>query len=368
MKIAVIGCRGFPGVQGGVEKHCEKLYTHLAEQGCDVTLFTRKPYIDPSVHIYRGVILIPVNCPKNKYFEAFVHTFKSLLEAKKMKPDIIHIHAIGPSFFAPLARMLRMKVVVTNHGPDYRREKWPLLAKLFLKLCEYLGMKAANEVIAIAKNIAVDIETRFGKKTTVIPNGVEIPELTNSTGILERYGLDKRKYVLAVGRFVPEKGFDDLLEAFAGGNSLQWKLVIAGDADHEDDYSLDLKRRAAAQNTILTGFLSGVPLQELYSHAGLFVLPSHYEGLPIVLLEAMSYGLPCLASNIAANINVGLDQKRYFEVGNINLLKSKIKEAISSSWKEEEREAQIKMVAEKYDWRKIAKNTLQCYRAVMGDV
>jgi glycosyltransferase involved in cell wall biosynthesis len=271
--------------------------------------------------------------------------------------------------FAFFARTMGWKVVVTNHGPDYRRKKWPLPAKLFLKLCEYLGMIYANKIIAIARNIADDIETRYGRKAIVIPNGVEIPEVINSTTTLEKYELHKKKYILSVGRFVPEKGFDDLVEVFIRGNFNQWKLVIVGDADHEDKFSINLKRQAASNSNIhLTGFLSGKPLHELYSHAGLFVLPSHYEGLPIVLLEAMSYGLPCLASNIPANINVGLNQKKYFEAGNIESLKSKIMEAIKTPWSEKERNALTKMVAEKYDWKKIAEDTLQCYRTVMSNV
>jgi len=379
LKIAVVGTRGFPGVQGGVETHCEKLYTHLSKNGCDITVFTRKPYVSPDMHTFRGVSLIPVSCPKSKFLEAFIHTFKSVLMARKIKPDILHMHAIGPSLFAPLARAFGMKVVVTNHGPDYKRKKWPPPAKVFLRFCERIGTKFANGIIAISGNISDDIKQKYGKEVVTIPNGIEMPGHLETYDALKKYGLQKRKYILAVGRFVPEKGFDDLMEAFeiasgtlcprndkGRGMKDDWKLVIVGKADHEDRYSMGLKKKAERnKNIILTGFLTGRPLQELYSHTGLFVLPSYYEGLPIVLLEAMSYGLSCIASDIPANRNVELSNERFFKAGDVNEIALKIKEFINKPFGEEERKRQIGIIAEKYNWEKIAEDTLKVYKSVI---
>lgn len=366
MKIAVVGTRGFPDVQGGVENHCEKLYTYLAKHGCDITVFTRKLYVTSNLSSYKGVSLIPVSCPKNKYFEAFIHTFKCILEARKLKPDILHIHAIGPSFFTPFARVLGMKVVVTNHGPDYKRKKWPLPAKMFLKFCEWMGMTFANEVIAIANNIADDIKRKFRRRAAVIPNGVEISHHTETDDILKKFGLKKKRYILAVGRFVPEKGFAKLIDAFNDGEFENWKLVIAGRADHKDRYSLNLEEKAGKNsNIILTGVLAGQPLCELYSHAGLFVLPSHYEGLPIVLLEAMGYGLSCIASDIPANRSIEISEDRFFKAEDVKELAKKIKEFINRPLEEEERRRQISIIAEKYNWGDIAVETLKIYKQVV---
>jgi len=365
MKIAVVGTRGFPNVQGGIESHCEQLYTHLAKEGCHVTVFTRKPYVTSSLNTYKGVTLIPLSCPQNKFLEAFVHTFKSVLKARKLKPDILHIHAIGPSFFAPFARVLGMKVIVTSHGPDYKRKKWPFPAKLFLKFCERMGMTFANEIITIADYISDDIKRKFNRNTFVIPNGVGIPSLTDTDNALQKLGLQKKKYILTVGRFVPEKGFHDLIDALNSEDFKNWKLVIVGGADHEDKYSQGLRIKAGENsNIILTGFLTGQPLMELYTHAGLFVLPSFYEGLPIVLLEAMSYGLSCIASDIQANKNVRLSEDRYFKTGDVKLLTAKIKDFINKPWEEEDRKGQIRMIAEKYNWEKIADETLKVYRHI----
>jgi glycosyltransferase involved in cell wall biosynthesis len=371
MKIAVVGTRGFPGIQGGVENHCENLYLQLVQQDCDITVFTRRPYVTYPYSEYKGIKLIPLDCPRNKFLEAIVHTFKGVLKARVLKPDILHIHAIGPSLFAPFARLLGMKVVVTSHGPDYKRKKWSPPAKMFLMFCERMGMIFAHEIIAIADNIAYDIKKKFSREANVIPNGVEIPCLSETETILGRFNLEKRKYILAVGRFVPEKGFHDLIDAFVefqrtNHNSRDhWKLVIVGSADHEDKYSLNLTAQANKHaDIVLTGFLSGKPLQEIYSHAGLFVLPSYYEGLPIVLLEAMSYGLSCIATDIPANRNIKLDEDRFFATGDPMVLASKIKEFISRHWKEEDSDKQISSIYDKYSWGKIALETLKIYKRV----
>lgn len=371
MKIAVLGTRGFPGVQGGVEAHCQNLYPRLVKLGCDVTVFGRAPYLHGE-SVYEGVNIIPLSCPKSKFLEAFIHTFKGILAARKIKPDIIHIHAVGPALAIPIARIMGFKVVMTNHGPDYKRKKWNQAAKLILRMGEYLGSHFANIVICISQTIADDIRRRYRRGIYVIPNGVDMPSMSEGTQYLNKYNLQKGKYILAVGRFVPEKGFHDLLEAFEIASSApsalprndKIKLVIVGDADHEDKYSLSLKERAWANpNIVLTGFISGEPLREIYSHVGLFVLPSYYEGLPIVLLEAMSYGLSCIVSDIPANREVKLQNERYFKPGDIEQLRLKIVEYINNPLSPSEKESQLTQISQKYDWDKIARETLAAYRS-----
>lgn len=365
MKITVIGTRGFPDVQGGVENHCAHLYVQMVKLGCDVTVFTRSPYVGGRSGIYEGVKLTAVDCPRNKFLEAIVHTFKCVVKARMLNPDIVHIHAVGPSLFVPLARLLGMKVVITNHGPDYMRKKWNLPAKVFLRFCERMGVMFANEIISIAKNITDDIRNKYRKDSTVIPNGVEIPRLAETVDYLEKYHLEKQKYILAVGRFVPEKGFHDLIDAFELSGIGEYKLVIVGDADHEDDYSRSLKDKAAKNNNIiLTGFLTGQALHEIYSYARLFVLPSYYEGLPIVLLEAMSYGLSCIASDIPANRNIEMVGNRFFDAGDHSMLSNNILNFTKEPWGEKDRIKQVNMIAEKYNWETIAGETIKVYERV----
>lgn len=372
MKIIVTGTRGFPNVQGGVEAHCEHLYPFLVKKGCDVTLITRKTYVDPALKEYKGVKLIPVSNLRKKSLETIIHTFKSVFKAKQLGCDVLHIHAIGPALMVPLARILGMKVVVTNHGPDYNRQKWGRIAKSILRLGEYCGSKWANKMISISKPIADHLQEKFNCKAEIIPNGVDIPELAKTESAIKQYRLEKEKYILTVGRFVPEKGFHDLIEAFNKVQNLEdkgqrnlWKLVIVGNADHEDGYSKDLRTKGEKSNNIvLTGRLTGQPLQELYSYAGLFVLPSYHEGLPIVLLEAMSYRLSCIVSDIPANREVALSDDRYFKSGNIEETVRKIREYIDRPLSQEEKNNQVEYIRKNFDWEKIAAKTLEVYKTV----
>ena len=366
MRIIILGTRGFPNVQGGVEKHCELLAVNLVKLGNEVIVFTRKPYVDKNIKEYKGVKLVALPAFRHKSLEAFLHTFLGVFVALRYKPDILHIQAIGPSLFTPLARILGMKVVVTSHGPNYKHLKWGKFAKLVLRFGEFLGIVFSNEVIAITKIIADEIEKKYTRKAAVIGNGVVISQRATTENALNAYNLEKRKYILTVGRFVPEKGFHDLIDGFNMLQTPSYRLVIVGDADHEDKYSLGLKEKARENsNIVLTGFISGEPLHQLYSHAGLFVLPSYYEGLPIVLLEALSYGLPVLVSDIPANKEVELPAERYFRCGDIDDFKEKIEILLEKKLSEEERKKIRKQIEEKYNWDRIAGQTIEVYRKAL---
>lgn len=368
MKIIVLGTRGFPDVQGGIEKHCQDIYPRLVDMGCQVTVLARAPYVGNEPYTYKGVNIEPLFSPKQKYLEAIAHTFLGVFKARLMNPDILHIHAIGPSLFVPLARLLGMKVVITHHGPDYERKKWNGFAKWILRLGEKWGVTYANHVIVISKGIAQTVREEFGREPTVIPNGVHVHDYVPNNGTLDKFDIRPGKYILAVGRFVPEKGFNDLVEsyrrvAFARPvRSREMKLVIVGDADHEDDFSRGLKRTSRdVPDVVLTGYQTGDALKELYSNAAHFVLPSFHEGLPIVLLEALSYGLSCLVSDIPANREVKLEEDRYFKPGDHEGMARKLSQYMDLSSTQEERLTRIEHVKKKYNWTRIADKTLQVY-------
>jgi len=302
----VLGTRGFPNVQGGVETHCENLYPRLAAKGWDVVVARRRCYLQPDApRQWRGVRFVDLYAPRSKKFEAIVHSFLAVLKARSMGAKIVHIHAIGPWLVAPVARMLGMRVVCTHHGSDYRRDKWGRMAKMMLKTGEKFGARWADSVIVISTEIANTLRKLYGRSDTkLIYNGVPQAEVSTSTDYLQNLGVEPEKFVLALGRFVPEKNFHLLVKAFAGemnGKCGQYKLVIAGDADHPDEYSERLKRDARDAGVVLTGFVKGEKLRQLLSNARLFVLPSSHEGLPISLLEAMSYGRDVLVSDVEAN-------------------------------------------------------------------
>lgn len=363
MKILVLGLRGFPAVQGGVETHAEHLYPELVKLGFDVTVVVRSGYQALKENNWKGVKFKKLWAPRYQSLEAIVHSLLAILYAGIARPDVVHIHAVGPALVTPIARLLGLRVVVTHHGPDYDREKWNGLARWILKLGEKLGMSFAHERIAISPVIAELVGREYCKESHIVPNGVAIPKIHNTKQILEQFGLQPGKYVLLVSRFVPEKRHLDLLNAFERAGMDGWKLVLVGAADHSSSYDSKVLTRANdMRNVVCTGFLTGLDLAEIYSHAGLFVLPSSHEGLPIALLEALSCGLPCLASDIPANLSVGLKSGCYFRLGAIDELAAKLDVAAHTLWSAQDRHNLRTWVAHRYNWPKIAVQTSRIYQ------
>ncbi len=358
MKIIVTGTRGIPGIQGGVEKHCELLYPRLAAHGYDVTVISRSSYTSGNKTEYKGVKLKKIFSPRIKSLEAIIHTFLSVLYARSKNPDWLHIHAVGPSLLVPLARLLGLRVVVTHHGPDYDREKWGKLARYFLRMGESFGMRYANEVIVISNVIDEIVRKKYSiKNTHLIFNGVEKPVKATDSLYIESLGLQKGNYILAVGRFVPEKSFDLLIDSFLELKRPEMRLVLAGDADHETSYSRELKQKAKENNISLTGFISGKELNEIYTHARLFVLPSTHEGLPISLLEAMSYDLDVLVSDIPANKEVDLTPDHYFKTGDKTDLFRKLSLRLCQN------ERHLNYDLSPYNWDTISNQVMKIYNS-----
>jgi glycosyltransferase involved in cell wall biosynthesis len=360
MKIVVTGTRGIPHILGGVETHCEEIFPRIAEKGFDVTVIRRKSYTSDHLTEYKGVKLFDLAAPHTKAFEAIIHTVKAVWVARyRLHADVVHIHAIGPALVVPFARLLGLKVVFTHHGPDYDRDKWGRAAKMMLRLGERFGVVFANEVIVISNVINDLIKRKYGRTDAhLIRNGVSKPVFIQGNAYLETLGLQPGQYFFAMGRFVPEKNFHQLIHAFSSIDQDQYRLVIAGDADFEDAYSRELKESAVRNGVVLTGFVKGEKLQELLSHAFAFVLPSSHEGLPISLLEAMNYDLPVIVSDIPANKEVGLDESAYFSVRDEAQLSGKIKTMMDGK----PRRTTYDMAH--YHWDIIAGQTIEVYEKV----
>jgi glycosyltransferase involved in cell wall biosynthesis len=345
-----------------VEKHCQQLYPRIVERGHEVILSTRSCYVREKIPQWQGVTLVHNFAPRRKSLEAIVHTFNGLMAARRHRPNILHIHAVGPSLLTPLARLLGFRVVVTNHGPDYDRQKWGKLARGALRMGEICGCRFADEVIAISEVIAENLRRKYRRESNLIYNGVEVQTVSDRHDYLGAHGITPGRYVLCVARFVPEKGLHDLIAAFRILPDRDCQLVIAGDADHETPYSRKLREMASAdERIVLTGYITGEDLRQVFSHASLFVLPSYHEGLPIALLEAMSYGLPVLVSDIPAHLEVGLEQDRYFACGKVEHLKERLQALLGRKPTAADKEALRNRVREKYDWRRIADETIAVY-------
>jgi len=361
----VLGVRGMPNVQGGVETHAEQLYERLATLGCDVEVLVRTPFVPPGQQAFGSIRIRRLWAPRKAGFEALVHSVIGVLYAGLKRPDVLHIHSIGPAIVTPLARLFGLKVVVTYHSQNYEHEKWGGLARWLLRTGERFGMRCSNARIAISKLIAGLIRSKHGRDSFLIPNGVVPPTPASQTDVIEGLGLQPGRYFLQVGRISHEKRQLDLVNAFGQGNIGDWKLVLVGGLD-ASPYSQEVEKAAREANVVLAGFQKGVALAQLYSHAGGFILPSSNEGLPIALLEAMSYGLPVLASDIPPNLELALPQLCYFPMGNVPALAAALERMMSTPRDAAASAARRQWVIDSYDWNRVAADTLRVYRSVTG--
>ncbi|MDF3812600.1 MULTISPECIES: glycosyltransferase family 4 protein [Rhodopseudomonas] len=362
-EIFTFGFRGFPGVQGGIESHVSELAPRLVADGHDVTACFRTPYVDGKCgREWNGVRLCKLWTLRNSNLETIIHSVVCAIVAGFRRPALVHIHGIGPALVTPLVRLFGLPVVVTHHGADYDREKWGRMARLVLRCGEAAGMRFANRRIVLSRNIEGKIRNKYGKACEVIPNGVLVPELPVRTDRVDALGLEPGRYILMVGRLVPEKRQLDAIRAFAAARPSGWKLVIVGQTDHVSDYAQSLAREAATNpDVVMAGLRTGEDLHQLYAHAGLFVLPSSHEGLPIALLEALSYGVPVLVSDIAANREVIDDPERIFQMGNVAELAARFTAFAGATPKILDREPSRRDCARRFDWDAIARRTAAVY-------
>lgn len=367
-RVCVVGLRGIPGVMGGIESHCEQVFPRLKAlaQQYDITIIGRKPYIPGGACEYQGVRVVPLPAVKNRYLEAISNTTVAVLYARfVLRAEILHIHGIGPALLGPLVRLLGMKLVVTHHGQDFERQKWNAIAKAVLRLGERCATAAAHRIIVVSKSVTDELRRRnprLQSRIDYIPNGAtEFPDgdaTQDGRSILARFGLEPQRYILGVGRLVPEKGFHDLIGAFYRAGP-PYKLAIAGAADHEDDYSRSLLRHAS-ERIRFCGFQPHDVLRVLYRNAALFVLPSSHEGLPIAALEAANLGIPVLLSDIRPNLDIELAPTNYFPVGDVDALKRKLLANYETF--RVDRDA----IARRFNWGRVSEATRQVYAALAG--
>lgn len=357
-RLAVIGIRGFPGVQGGVESHCLNIVTYLARHyRCRV--YRRRPYLtaQSGTKQFPGIEFKDLPSTQIKGFEALWHTLLCSLHLLLHRADIVNIHNIGPGLFTPLLRLFGMKVVLTYHSANYEHKKWGMVAKTILRIGEFLSLRFASKVIFVNKFQMEKFSERIRRKSVYIPNGIsDVTPLTSAT-FLKKNNLEPGKYILAVGRITPEKGFDTLIRAV---NMLphDCRLAIAGSADHDSSYLDYLKSLDTHKRVTFTGYTTGQDLAELYSHARLYVLSSTNEGFPIVMLEAMSYSLPLVVTDIPATRLVNLKQECYVPVSSPDAMAKAIERELSSA------PCRIEYKMDEYRWTHVAQATVDLYKSL----
>lgn len=366
ISVMALGLRGFPGVQGGIQKHCEHLYPLMDPAKVNVEAIVRSPYMKGyQSSEWKGVRLRRLWSPKIKSLEAIIHSTLGVFIAAFSRPDVLHIHGIGPALVTPLARLMGLRVVMTHHGPDYDRQKWGKFAKWSLRMGEYVGVRFSHRRIVISNVIQELVKDCYGKDSELIPNGVEPTQILASTSTISNFDLEPGRYLLMVGRFVPEKRQMDVIRSFAAAGIKGWKLALVGESNHPDQYMHDVINLAeATAGVVCTGFQTGNNLAELFSHAGGFVLASSHEGHSVALLEALSYGLSVIVSDIPANKEVGLSSECYYPLGDINELARKIIKLTDQEMTEAEKTKVQSWVKSQYNWQDIAQSTLSVFESV----
>lgn len=366
LRIMVVGLRGIPDVPGGIETHAAQLYPRLATLGAKVMVLGRQQFRPREVGTqWHGVRLCWLWSPRRRGFEAAVHTVLGVLYAGIRRPDILHIHAVGPSITIPLAKLLGLRVVVTHHGQDYLREKWNTVERSIIRLGERFAVRLSDALITVSSSVGAGILARYGRETIWIPNGVASIPTATGYGLLERYGLARGRYVMQIGRMVPEKRQLDLIAAFRAAGLADWKLLLVGGSHEADEYAASVLRSAAQDATVIcTGSLEGAKTHELLAGAGLFVLPSAHEGFPIALLEAVAHGVPSLASDIPGNREVGLQPDCYFGVGHIEGLALRLRELANCDAARIAAVSGYRDICRRFDWNLIAAETLSVMESV----
>ncbi len=370
LEIAMLGHKRIPSREGGVEIVVEELSARMVKMGYSVTCYNRrghhvsgKQFDTENSNQYKGVKLKSVPTINCKGLAAMTSSFFAAVFAAFGRYDVVHFHAEGPAFMCWLPKLFRKKVIVTIHGLDHRRAKWGKLASAYIMLGEKNAVRFADEMIVLSEGVQQYFKDTYGRETRFIPNGVNRPKIAEAKEITDKWGIEKDSYFLFLGRIVPEKGLKYLIQAFKKVKTDK-KLVIAGGSSDTNTFMTELKEISKDDDRIIfTGFVQGRLLEELYSNAYVYTLPSDLEGMPLSLLEGMSYGNCCVTSDISECAEVVEDKAVMFKKGDTADLSDKLQMLcdnpnITAQYKNEAGD----YICKKYNWDDVVAQTLKLYR------
>ena len=368
LNIAMLGHKRVPSREGGIEVVVEELSTRMVASGYSVTCFNRRgKHVSGAeiqrVNQYKGVRIKEVFTIDKKGLAAMTSSFFASMEAAFGKYDVVHFHAEGPCAVLWLPKLFGKRCIATIHGIDWQRAKWGGFASKYIKFGEKIAAKYADEIIVLSEGVQKYFMNTYERETVFIPNGVNRPTLRGPQLIKEKYGLDKDEYILFLGRLVPEKGITYLVKAFMEVTTDK-KLVIAGGSSDTDAFMQELKKLAEGNDRIVfTGFVQGQMLEELYSNAYVYTLPSDLEGMPLSLLEAMSYGNCCLTSDIAECAEVVENKAILFKKSDVDDLKEKLQYVCDNPDAVRKlKNGAADFICQKYNWDDVVDRTLKLYQ------
>jgi len=370
LNIAMLGHKRVPSREGGVEVVVTELATRMAGLGHEVTCYNRlghhvagEEYDSFNGDVYDGVRLVNVPTINRKGLAAATSSLFGAIKVAFGKYDIVHFHAEGPCAMMWIPKLMNKRCIATIHGLDHKRQKWSRFASAYIMMGEKAAVKHADEIIVLSRNVQKYFLDRYGRKTTYIPNGVTRPVITMPRNIKDKYGIDKDEYILFLGRLVPEKGIEYLIKAFMELDTDK-KLVIAGSSSDTQEFVDTIHKLGSKDNRIIfTGFVQGRMLAELLSNSYVYVIPSDLEGMPLTLLEAMSYGNCCLTSDIPECVEVCRDKAVSFKKSDIKDLRDKLRMLLDNrDMVDDYRKKAAEHVCEHYNWDKIVDDTIEVYR------
>lgn len=369
LNIAMLGHKRIPSREGGVEVVVEELAKRMVNHGNNVTVYNRK-----GAHVANGenAKMLDEHCGVNmkwvptinkKGLDALLYSIIASVRVAVGKYDIIHYHAEGSCAMLWIPKLFGKNVIATIHGLDWKRAKWGGFASKYILIGEKIAVKYADEIIVLSEGVQDYFMETYERETYLVPNGVNEPQYHPAKSITKKYDLEKDSYILFLARIVPEKGLHYLIDAYRALNTDK-KLVIAGGASHTTDYLKEINEKVQGNdNIIMTGFVQGRMLEELFSNAYMYVLPSDIEGMPLSLLEAMSYGKVCVVSDIPENLDVIGEDGYSFKRGDVKHLQEILNDALTTSPDDMGKRAKDK-VLRKYNWDDVTCDTLSRYQKI----
>ena len=369
----MIGQKGYPALSGGIERHVQELSERLVLQGHEVIVFCRNWYSKDAA--YQGKVKrVFVPTVHSKHLDAIVHTFLSIFVAAWIKPDVFHIHGVGPALLAWLPKLLcpSAKVVVTFHSIDRLQQKWNFLARTILRLGEMAACRFPDKTIVVSKTLLEYTREVYDADPIYIPNGVNVPEQKNNKELIKPFDLKANKYFIMVSRLVEHKGQKTLIAAWKKARTAEpkllgdMKLAIVGGGSFTDSYVEELKEASIGDDSIvLTGEQTSETLHALFTNAYAAIHPSRLEGLPIAILEEMSYGKCVLASDIPEHMEIIRDHGLAFKAGDIDdLAKNIIMVAEAPELAAHVGSESAVFVKNNFSWNEIADRTEMLYRQI----
>lgn len=370
LRIAMLGHKRVPSREGGVEIVVEELASRMVACGHSVTCLNRAGKHVSGIskeHAllgqYRGIRIKTVPAIDKRGLAAMTASVTGAVAAAFGRYDVVHFHAEGPCAMLWLPKLFGKRCIATIHGLDHKRAKWGRFARGYILMGEKCAARFADEIIVLSRGVQQYFREVYGRETVLIPNGVTKPEIREPERISRRFDLEKDGYILYLGRLVPEKGISYLIDAFRGV-STEKKLVIAGGSSDTDAFAAQLRQQAQGDERILfTGFVQGRTLEELYSNAYCYVLPSDLEGMPLSLLEAMSYGNCCVTSDIEECAAVMEDYGLTFPKGDTEALAALLQKLCDKPELVEAcRKTAADFILQKYNWDDVTQRTLELYQ------